>query len=432
MIGLFGEAVKSPIYKKPVTAADRAAKIQAKVAERIARKTLKPFNPADFNLKSFPAEETTAQFIAQNVYIKPNYLVSMPEYCFFNRETGEVMKNPRLNTEAFIENQKNLLDNESKGKLSRKAVQGLRNSINWLCISAKKKFVYDKKKDKTFFFKVNFVTLTLPDTEKPIGSAELQKNLLNPFLTYMRKYYDLNNYVWRLEFQANGKLHVHLTTDSFLHLKAIRETWNRLLDENGYLKQFYAVHKHKNPNSTDVHATKKIKNMAAYLAKYMSKKNSVYEIAKGKRINRRLYFNDKPFACGPHASKNWYLNRLNFWNSPFNPRPIKGRIWSCSRELSRANKCMVQVMAQDCGEDLKCLMNRQIEYKPIMAKPKKTADSGPYGSTETMQTEKKIGEVYFLAAKDWFDKITGPIKEAFNTTRWMITRANENHVFEMG
>ena len=118
-------------------------------------------------------------------------------------------------------NQINLENNDHKGKLSRKAITGLRNSINWLCLAAKKKRVYVKKQDKNFYFKVNFITLTLPDTEEPISSQDLQTKLLNPWLTYMRKYHTLKNYVWRLEFQANGKLHIHISTDAFIHHKAV-------------------------------------------------------------------------------------------------------------------------------------------------------------------------------------------------------------------
>jgi hypothetical protein len=42
---------------------------------------------------------------------------------------------------------------------------------------------------------------------------------------------------WKIEFQNNGKLHVHITTDSFISHHVIRSTWNRLLKNNNYLDQ---------------------------------------------------------------------------------------------------------------------------------------------------------------------------------------------------
>jgi hypothetical protein len=370
-------------------------------------------------------------FIGQNLYIKPSYIVSIPEFHSYNKALSN----------KSLENQKNLLENDRKGKLSRKAIQGLRNAINWLCLAAKKKHVYDRKTEKTFNFKVNFITLTLPDTKEPINSPDLQKQLLNPFLTYMRKYHNLSNYVWRLEFQANGKLHVHITTDTFLHLGVIRNTWNNLLDKYGYLDEFYKANGHKNPNSTDVHATKKIKNMAAYLAKYMSKKNSMY-FEKEKAILEKLkveanYKDEKKLKAfelllrkenkifkyngmrGNFAVKTgWYTQRLNFWNSPFNPRPIVGRIWSCNYELSRANKLVVHIPASDCSTDLKCLFNPEIQYKELYSAAPELDQR--YTPEDPRNQPRKIGEVYFIKAKDWLDKMNGVIRKTFDDARAAI------------
>lgn len=380
-------------------------------------------------------------FIGQNLYIKPSYIVSIPE--FYSENKGM--------SAANLENQKNLLENDRKGKLSRKAVQGLRNSINWLCLAAKKKHVFDKQAKKSFNFKVNFITLTLPDTKEPIKSPALQKQLLNPFLTYMRKYHSLKNYVWRLEFQANGKLHIHLTTDTFLHLAIIRETWNRLLDKYGYLDEFYKKHGHKNPNSTDVHATKKINNIAAYLAKYMSKKNSFYEYPikqLSDSINKSMMAGitekqlkpmflklskakkTKVKPLGVMDVKGWYFQRLNFWNSPFNPRPIEGRIWSCNYELSKAGKLMVHIPADECQTDLKCLMNPEIEFKELFTLPPKTINA-MFKPDDPQNQPRKIGEVYFLKAKDWFSKINGVIRKTFDDARLSIRNLQETTTFEL-
>lgn len=383
-------------------------------------------------------------FIGQNLYVKPSYVVSIPEYY---KENGSC-------SVLELQNQENLLDNDHNGKLSRKAVTGLRNSINWLCLAAKKKRVFNKTENKNFYFKINFITLTLPDTKEPILSTDLQKKLLNPFLTYMRKYHGLKNYVWRLEFQANGKLHVHLTSDTFLHHVTIRETWNRLLEKNDYLELFYNKNGHMNPNSTDVHATKKIKNMAAYLAKYMSKKNSMYkekevlihdlvkkvsEFKNGKalvnfekslrhKLTNDLFKNNG--MRGNYAiKKGWYFQRLNFWNSPFNPRPISGRIWSCSAELSKANKSVVHIAANEM-EQLKCLMRSDIEYKEIHSPAPKTIHA-QFAPNDWRNQPRKIGEVYFLKAMDWYSKITGALRQKFEQTRESLANLITTYTFEL-
>lgn len=382
-------------------------------------------------------EYTPPVFVGQNLYIRPSYIVSIPE---FTREGG--------NTKSLesILNQENLKDNDQKGQLSRKAITQLKNSINWLCLAARKKRVYVKAKQTSFQFKVNFVTLTLPDTETPIQSDDLQKKLLNPFLTYMRKYHGLRNYVWRLEFQANGKLHVHLSADTFLHYQTIRDTWNRLLDKNGYLDDFFKKERHKSPNSTDVHATRKIKNMAAYLSKYMSKQGNEFsyqpaKIAKQitaayaaglgeKQITKLLEKQKKAMntpvkRLGSMDYKKWYFHRLNFWNSPLNPRPIIGRIWGCSKMLSQSNKLVVHVPTNECAQDLKCLMNNDIKYKEIFVERKKTI-SAMFNPDDPANQPLKIGEVYFLTALDWFNgKINGPIKRAFQNARDSIAAANQ-------
>lgn len=402
-INLFGAQDQPIIYERPKTALDRKAEQEKKLRDKIEANRLRmSFNPANFNLSSYPRPDVQCVFIGQNMYVRPSYVVSMPEWCYFNSSTGEIVKNPRLMTDSFIENQKNLKDNKTRGRLSKKSISALRSSVNWLCMAAKDKRVFVREKQSSFKFKINFVTLTLPDTEKIISSRELQKNLLNPFITYLREFHGLKNYVWRLEFQANGKLHVHLSADTFLHHKVIRDSWNRLLDKNGYLENFFKKEGHKNPNSTDVHATRKIKNMAAYIAKYMSKKASTYKLSKNK--------NPKPLNV--HSKKRWYVQRVNFWNGTFNPHPITGRVWGCSRELSRANKLTVHVPANECSVELRSFMNNTIQFKEIYSKPAEKPETDSLGVPVVTQA-RKIGEIFFLTASDWFGKITGSVKWAF-------------------
>ncbi len=416
---LFGDSTPPPSYTPAPSVFDRQRAHKAKIQARIDRHVLPPLSKS---IGQFTPPESGSVYAGQSIYIKPNYIVSIPEYCYFNRSTGEIdSTKPQYKSEAFKANQKNLEQNERKGKLSRKAVSGLRNAINWLCLASQPKRVFIKKTKTSFSFKVNFVTLTLPDTMEKISSTILQKKLLNPFLVYMRKYHELKNYVWRLEFQANGKLHVHIVTDTFIHHKIVRDQWNSQLTKHGFMAEFKAKHGHSNPNSTDIHPTKSIKNLAGYCAKYMSKKNAEFKISQAPGHSHEK----------APLRKGWYLQRLNFWNSPLNPKPITGRIWSCNYELSQANKCMVNIPPNDCAQQMETLMNKEIRYKTLFSViSEKVKAVTPAGSLALLP--KKVGEIFFIKAKQWHLNITGIIKNTFEDTRLNVASlARQFTVFEL-
>lgn len=290
-------------------------------------------------------------YIGQNVYIRPSYIVSLPAY----------HGSSQYNSLDFKANQANLQENDHKGLLSSKAVGKMKNAINWLLCAAEEKNVYNKKYNSWFKFRVNFITLTLPDTTQKIDNKHLQKYLLNPFLTYLRSFHSLKNYVWKLEFQRNGKLHVHFVSDVFIHHAVIRKSWNGILAKNQHLIEFGKKFGHTNPNSTDVHSVKKVKNLAAYITKYMTK------------------------------------NALDLVN-------IKGRIWGCNRELSQANQTKMFVDRDQCVTILRPLLNCDLEFKPIEFENPVT------------KIKKRIGEIFFLNYIDWFTTITGEIQDCFNDT----------------
>jgi len=296
-----------------------------------------------------------AEYIGQILYIKPNCIVSVPEF--------DTPKN--YFSAGRIANNRNLLQNKHNSKLSDKAIKRIKSAINWLVASAKEKKVYNAATKKHYNFKVNLITLTLPDTSVKINEHAFKTKLMHPFFMYMKKYYKLNNYVWKIEFQNNGKLHVHITTDSFISHHVIRSTWNRLLKNNNYLIEFEKKFKHDNPNSIDVHAVWKVKNLGAYLAKYMSKNEQNTDI-------------------------------------------INGRIWGCSHELSDKNKCVLGVNRDECAEVLRPLMNPNIEYKEIVSQDSLTGKVF------------RNAELFFIKLEHWHSIIHGKIKEAYDLHRFHI------------
>lgn len=328
------------------------------------------------------------EILGVNVFLKPTYAFIMPARSGKRGPLTDLQKN----------NLKHLEKNQHNGKLSPKATKRLVNSVNWLVASAKKKWVFDKTKNKHFSFKVNFVTLTLPSDFQIISDHKFKSVLLHSFINACRYRYGLKNFVWKVEAQENGKIHAHFTTDTYLPWKGVREIWNRILLNNGLLDMYTAKHsnmsledyctaynpdgKHSikkmskrfsdgvnsgwsDPNSTDVHAVYKVRDIGAYLAKYMSKKEE-------------------------------------------DRRAIEGRLWSCSYNIAQANTLSVNVPFDMGSDALDPFFNGDFEWMEIFAKSK----SGIPGL--------KLGEIFFFKLKDLVSKITGPIGELYRSTLFNI------------
>lgn len=322
--------------------------------KRVVKKVQKDYTP---NLSQFTTTPETT-YIGQILYIKPTYIVSVPEFS----------KVRDWKSAKRVMNERNLANNKHNSKLSDKAKQRIKNAINWLVASAKEQKVWSESTKKYYTFKVNLITLTLPDTIESIKEREFKTKLMHPFMVYCKKYFGLKNYVWKVEYQKNGKLHVHITTDTFISYHLIRATWNRLLKKNGYMSEFEKKYKHDNPNSTDVHAVWKVDDLGAYISKYMSKDND------------------------PEHTLN-------------------GRIWGCSYDLSDKNKCIVSAHAHEVREVLRPLFNPKIKYKAIETVDKVTGRVF------------KNAEVFMVSMKEWETLIFGRIKEAYDKHRFKIRHA---------
>jgi len=298
---------------------------------------------------------STPTHIANDVYIQPNYFIIKKQYegVTFTR------------SKAQRDNEVNLKDNTAKAVLSEKATSKLRNSINWLVHSAKYKRVWSKRDQKAFWFKVNFITLTVPPQANSVVSEKAFQKALNTFLTYSRKYFYLHNYVWKIEAHEDNRLHIHITTDTFIHYAKLRAAWNRILQSNGLLDSHFDKYSDYNPNSTDVHAVHKVNKIAAYMCEYMVKKPNL-------------------------------------------PEGYKGRIWSCSYSLSAKHKCYCELPRDYNNRDYSFLNNPVIKYRAIETK------------ANLMGEKMKIAAMYMLKEADWGVHMDGLIKDAYNDHRKRI------------
>lgn len=332
-----------------------------------------------------------------NLYVQPTYAVHLPQPAI----------GARTKTLARLENEKNLKDNRQKGVISSKAQRKLMNAVNWLIASSSRKWIYDKSTQKRFSFRVNFITLTLPTLDHSITDHKFKSVLLHAFINACRYKYNLSNYVWKVEAQANGNIHAHFTTDCFIHWRDLRNTWNKILRSHGLIDAYQQKHSGisfdeysalyganysdisamrrafdfgvstnwSEPNTTDVKAVHKIDDIGAYMAKYLAKNED-------------------------------------------DRRPISGRLWGCSYSLSTSNKLVIECVPGRENTLLNSVDFTQVKSKIIERKSKLTGQGIP------------IGELFLYSQKDWGRSIRGELFELFNEHRWRIRNSATVHNLE--
>jgi hypothetical protein len=194
-------------------------------------------------------------------------------------------------------------DNKHKGNVSKKASRKIDRAISYLITCARVKPLNSWKHQKVFPFRVAFITLTLPSSQVHDDKV-IMKQCFHHFLVRAKQLWKVHNYVWRAEKQKNGNIHFHILVDKYVPWSELRDTWNNITNKLGYVnryrdeqtkfhaggfrcrtellakwsykKQIKAYHEGRandwnSPNSTDVHAVKKVQNIKAYVCKYMIK-----------------------------------------------------------------------------------------------------------------------------------------------------------------
>lgn len=136
----------------------------------------------------------------------------------------------------------------------------------------------------------------------------------------------MRSYVWKAELQQRGQIHYHITCDAFVVHTAIRDKWNDLQLKSGLLDEYRSKRGHVNPNSTDIHSVKKIKNIESYLVKYMSKTGT-----RTKALNRWI----EKFGKKASEGKNYTTLPKNYFKHILNAR-TQGKVWDCSKNLKEA------------------------------------------------------------------------------------------------
>ena len=145
----------------------------------------------------------------------------------------------------------------------------LKKAINWMAYLSRDKRVFVKEINKRVKFQLSFITLTLPSTQIHTDK-EIKAAALVPFLQWLRDRFDVKKYVWKAEIQKNGNIHFHITLDKFIHYSTLRNQWIRNINTLGYVDRYREESGKHTPPCTEIKAVKKVKNIAAYLAAYLS------------------------------------------------------------------------------------------------------------------------------------------------------------------
>lgn len=157
------------------------------------------------------------------------------------------------------------------GLLTASSAKRLRKRIQLLIDQAVPEQRFNWNTGKFYTFRINFVTLTLSADQAEHSDKKIKSKCLRSFLRYCSKHHGLKSYVWRAELQKNGNIHFHLITDTWIHYRDIRHAWNLAQSKLDLIDRFEDKHRHRDPNSTDVHAVRSIDDLAAYMVKYMTK-----------------------------------------------------------------------------------------------------------------------------------------------------------------
>lgn len=240
--------------------------------------------------------------------------------------TGKIIMYNELHGRSFANcgksnSLKNLEDNHVKGVLSKGSKKNIKRNIQlWTDALEAKKFM-SRKTNEWLRSQITFCTLTLP-AQQFHTDKEIKRELLNRWNIEIKREIKSETNLWVSEKQDNGNIHFHILYPKFIHWQTVRNKWNRILNDNGYIalyrenqKEFHsngfrlredltdkwsAENQYKsylngiacnwsNPNSTDIHSLVKVKNVANYITKYLTKGNEQ------KLIDGRLWSCSKNF-----------------------------------------------------------------------------------------------------------------------------------------
>lgn len=246
-------------------------------------------------------------------------------------------------------NMKKIREGKYNGTMSAGAKKRMTRAIVLLCESSQRQKVFNEFTKKNFMHQMSFITLTVADDTKNLNGREAYDKLLIHFLQWLRRTKKVTSYIWKAELQQRGQIHYHITTPTYISWLSIRTKWNILQKEAGLLDDFNKKFGHWNPNGTDVHEVRKIKDMASYLCKEIIK-SCQNELVKFAKVPEKNVMNKKLISATIKKITTAYLTKLQGLNS---------KVWDCSTNL-KTNKYFSLVSESMHEEFLMMAVNNEV------------------------------------------------------------------------
>jgi hypothetical protein len=211
--------------------------------------------------------------------------------------------NPSSSRNTFHKQPDQFRNNAHNNQISDTSKRKITRAIDYLLYISKPKRLNMPTHSKDYKFRLSFLTLTL-SSKQVHSDQQINSILLHQFFVEMTRRWKVPAYIWRAEKQDNGNVHYHIITGCFIPWNELRNVWNRIQNKLGYVDRYRSDRKlwHRdgfkfdptkaprwsynqqlkaykeglrsdwnNPNSTDIHSIRNVKNIGAYFVKYMTK-----------------------------------------------------------------------------------------------------------------------------------------------------------------
>ncbi len=188
-----------------------------------------------------------------------------------------------------------------------------------------------------------------------------------------------------------------MVTDVYIPWRTIRTSWNRIQEKLGYVSAFTNQTGKVDPNSTDVHSIKHVKNLSAYLAKYCTKHSKGYLVMATKA---------KFGNCWTGSVLNYKKGLLS--KNPKFYRQIHGKLWGLSQQLSSLKSATHEV----CGR-----IEEEINY---LYKKDKTKVKELDRATIYMYTVKDLIKMKCHALAAQFKKYVASVLTPLHTCEQLV------------
>lgn len=279
---------------------------------------------------------------------------------------------------------KNLTHEEFRlSKLSANSKRKLERKLDWLLALTARHTGNVADRDYVLRNNCAVITLTLSDLQYH-SDKYIKRQMLNIFLTELRKEYLNVSYIWKAEAQESGNIHFHIIVNQFVCHEWVREKWNKIQNDNGYIKKYNHENDKKKYPSTEAKGCQNVHDVRSYLLKYVSKTD-----------------------CG---------------------REIEGRLWSCSHDLTGFNVLDLELSREQYISLEKAVTDKKVTKHEFDYAVMYKGDFRLLEKTHYDITRKKIRDMLF----PFYDFLHGGFKLDLSTGELSPRKGEKNKYADAG